>query len=404
MADNKPKLSPQWGSNSKLIVGLSIVFTAACLFIAFRDMLGPLLVAFILIYLLYPVIKFGKRILKISWAVSVNIVFLIMIGTLLGLITWGGITLVNQVINLFNFLQSAIVDLPSFINSFVIKNIEIGPFTINLGKLDTTALANQLISVVQPVLVGAKDLVSSFASGAASMLGWLFFEVIISYFVLCELEQKPGQSISLPVPGYRYDFERMRLELEKIWDAFLRGQITIISLIILLYLIVLGPLGLSYFYALAFVAGLARFVPYIGTTIAWLSFGLVAFFQGYTAFGMEPLPYSLLVVGIVITVDTLFDNLVSQRIMAKTLKVHPALVLIFALMGFTWFGIIGVILAAPVLATLRLFTFYAIKKLFDQDPWEGLDVQIAHSIPRSLGLIGRITGWIKKIIKERLKR
>ncbi|MCE1255476.1 MAG: hypothetical protein LWX83_18250, partial [Anaerolineae bacterium] len=51
-------------------------------------------------------------------------------------------------------------------------------------------------------------------------------------------------------------------------------------------------------------------------------------------------------------------------------QVHPAAVMVAALVGLNWLGIIGVILAAPVLATIKLLGTYALMKLMDKNPWD----------------------------------
>ena len=55
--------------------------------------------------------------------------------------------------------------------------------------------------------------------------------------------------------------------------------------------------------------------------------------------------------------------------MANTLKVHPAFVLIAAIIAANLIGILGVIVAAPLLATLQLVGRYTMRKLLDEDPW-----------------------------------
>jgi H+/gluconate symporter-like permease len=59
--------------------------------------------------------------------------------------------------------------------------------------------------------------------------------------------------------------------------------------------------------------------------------------------------------------------------MADALEVHPAAILVAALIGANLIGITGMILAAPVLATLQVLFRYMLSKLFDRNPWEGID-------------------------------
>jgi predicted PurR-regulated permease PerM len=202
-------------------------------------------------------------------------------------------------------------------------------------------------------------------------------------------------------PGYEADLRRLAKELGRIWNAFLRGQLIVTGITILIYSIILSALGVRYGWGLAILAGLAKFVPYVGPAIAWTTFGLVSYFQGWTLFGLQPFPYALIVVGICIVVDNVFDSLVTPRILAQALKVHPAAVLVAAIIGANLLGLIGIVLAAPVLATLKLFLDYTIRKLIDQDPWEGLATMPAQ--PPSIPLI-RQSQLAWRWLKERFHR
>ena len=66
------------------------------------------------------------------------------------------------------------------------------------------------------------------------------------------------------------------------------------------------------------------------------------------------------------------DNFVSARLMGNALKIHPAAVMVSAIIGVNLLGLVGVMLAAPVLATCKLLFEYVLNKLLDRDPWEGI--------------------------------
>jgi predicted PurR-regulated permease PerM len=96
---------------------------------------------------------------------------------------------------------------------------------------------------------------------------------------------------------------------------------------------------------------------------------LVAFFQGSTLFGLAPIWYVVLVVGLAWLTDLILDNLVGARLMGNALEIHPAAVMVSALVGANLFGLVGVVLAAPVVATLKLVWNYMMNRLLDKDPW-----------------------------------
>jgi len=272
---------------------------------------------------------------------------------------------------LIKFLEKQVANLPQLIENLSNSVLQIGPFTWDLENLEIENLANQVLSTVQPLFGQVGGLFGTFASSAAVFIGWTLFILLISYFILIETEGVPQQLFRMRIPGYQQDINRLGQELAQIWNAFLRGQLIIFFITVALYTAMFGALGVSFFYGLALVAGMARFVPYVGPAVAWAAYGLVAFFQGHTIFGLEPLPYALIVVGIAWVTDLLMDNFFVPRFMGDALRVHPAAVMVAALVGASLLGVIGVVLAAPVLATAKLFLDYVFRKLMDVDPWEG---------------------------------
>ena len=230
---------------------------------------------------------------------------------------------------------------------------------------------------------------ASLAGGAATTIGWILFAFLISYFLLSESRGVRNEFLKIKIPGYNDDINLMGIELGRIWNAFLRGQLLIILLTIGIYIVILGSLQVNFYLGLALLAGIARFVPYIGPVIAWTTYGLVTLFQGSTIFGLESFPYALLVIGIAWITDVILDNLVVPRLMGDALEVHPAGVMVGAIVFGSIFGIIGVILAAPVLATAQLFGQYIFNKMFDQDPWVQINqrIQIEKKPP----------GWINAV-------
>ncbi len=387
MSDLSPEESPRWGWTTKLVVGLTFAALFFGLILRFRSLVGPILLAFILTYLAYPVATYLHRTLRISWRLAATLFDLVIILVLLGILTVSGLAIIDQTQSLINLLSNAISTLPQTINTLSNQVYRIGPFEMDLRHLDLVSISNQILSIVQPLLGSVGDIVARLATSAASFLGWTSFVLLVSYFMTVGTGGVPV-ALKLELPGYSYDISRLTGELNKIWNTFLRGELILYFLSSLMYFVLLSILGVRYSYGLAFLAAFARFLPYIGPAIVWTTFCLVAYFQGYTQFGLTPIWYTGLVLGLSILMDTAFDNLISINLMGSTLKVHPAAVLVSALILANLIGLVGVILAAPVLATLKLVGRYTLRKMLDQDPWEGVDTSpppSMHSyIPASL--------------------
>ena len=361
--------SPTWGATTKLVVALTVVAIAAGLFVQFHIILGPLLMAFVLAYLLHPVADILQRVFHLSWQLTVGLIYLLLLAFLLGMLTLGGVGLVQQIENLISGVQANLASLPVVIQKLSGQDFQFGPFQFDFRHLDLNQLSNQLISVVQPLVGRTGEVISAIASSAAQFLGWALFVLLISYFVLAESGGLRGRIVWFDVPGYTDDIRRLGYELNRIWNAFLRGQFIVFFLTVIAYTIVLSILGVRYAVGIALLAGLAKFVPYVGAFIVWTTVALVAYFQPGTVFGMTPFAYAVLAVGLAILIDETFDNVVTPRIIAQALRVHPAGVLVAALIAANLLGLLGVVIAAPILASVMLFWRYMMHKMLDLDPW-----------------------------------
>lgn len=396
-----PEASPKWSGITKLVVAISLSIIGIGLVSSFQNLISPLLISFILAYLLYPVAGWMSTRLRIAWRLAVWIIFLVLLFTLLGLLIWGGLTLAQQIQSLVNVLDKAVKDLPRILTELNASPISIGPFQLDLRQLDLSVIGTQLLGAVQPLLGQIGGLVGTFATSAVIFIGWAVFILWIVFFILHETGGIPGQFFTLQIPGYQEDVQRILHVLNGIWNTFLRRQFLIIILYIINYTIILGILQVHFFFGLALLAGLARFIPYIGATLAWGSFALVSFLQGDPAFGLSTYSYVLLVAGVTIGIDQFMDNLIVPKLMANALRVHPAVVMIVALIAFNWIGVIGLVLAAPAFATLKLLMGYVIRKMLDQDPWKGIVLE--QSLPGTHPVLARIQAifmifwaWLRK--------
>ncbi len=370
---NTINTSPSWNATTKIIVALTLLAIVAGLLIRFETIVPPLILVIILAYLLNPVANFLSTRLHISWQLAVILIYAVIVLALLGLLTLGGVGLVQQIRSLIELIQKSLENLQAVLKDISGQELSIGPFLIDLRKLDLSVLGNQLLGAAQPLIGNTGNMVGTAASGAANFLGWTIFVLLESFFVLAGSNGLWKGILQINIPGYESDLARMSQGLDHIWNAFLRGQILIMVLAAIVYTIVLSLLGVNYALGLALLAGLARFIPYLGSFTIWSTLFLVTLFQEFKPFGIAPWIYALIVVAFAWLIDMVIDNFVAPNVMARALKVHPAAVLVAAIIGLSLLGILGVIIAAPMLATLQFIGRYFARKLFDLDPWEGLE-------------------------------
>jgi len=388
--------SPRWGWATKLVVGLLLVAGLLALLVRFNQYFKLVITAFIISFLLYPLCILITKRLKISWRIASVIVYLLIAGLVVWLLTSAGSTIVTQVQNLFDNLTNNVGGLTTFLETWSNRIITVGPFKFTLPYLDTDIISQTLTNYLQPAAAQAGKLVG--------LVGGFLFNLVITYmvsfFITSESNGVRKQLFNISIKGFEKDFRRLGLEINKIFNAFIRGEFTVVALAIIVYTIFLGIFGLPYFLVLAIIAGLGRFIPYIGAWIGWIGFIIGAIMQDPTPFGLTKLMYVVLVMAIAMVIDMVLDHVVTPKLMGETLEVHPAAIMISALIGGQVFGLLGIILAAPTFATLKLLLGYATKKIFDQDPWEGMAYYRKPKEPKLLvalrKLDKRVQTWLKK--------
>jgi predicted PurR-regulated permease PerM len=284
---------------------------------------------------------------------------------MIGLLTGAGLAIAQQLVGLVRLLQIFTENLPDLadnLSQYLEQYPAVGDY------IDLNDLADRILETLQPLLGQAGSLVGSIATGAAVSIGRVFFVVFVAYFILAESERVSNLDFD-QVPLYGHDLKRMTRQLRIIWDSFFRGQLIIFVMVFLVYLMVLSGLGVRFSVAIAALTGLAVFIPYFGLWTAAIVMVLVTLTQPSNYFGFQPWQYALMVLAIALVINFIFDNYISPRFLGRALDIHPAAVLISALFMASLLGLVGIFLAAPVVATLKLITIYVFRKLFDLDPW-----------------------------------
>lgn len=375
-----PYRSPRWQRSTKYLVASAILVLLLVALIFLRSLISPILVAVIMTYLFQPISCFFNTKLNISWKASVIILYVLLILLIVGLAAWGGISLASQAENLINFITQIFNDLTRQKSPTVNSPEATTAIQHFLSSFFSSETGTEFFSTVQNILSGITGSIGNLISGFAATVISFFFSFGLSFFLLFESDGAPGKTISFNLEGYEYDFQKGRQQLTRIWNSFLRGQILLMVFTILLYFLVFLILGLNYSLALAFLMGLARLVPYIGSTVAYIFFAIVAFYQPTTFIGMPHLNYTIMIVLIAFIIDKLMDSVLTPKVMADTLKIHPAAVLVAAIVFAKLLGLIGIFLAAPIVASIKLLITYIYRKMTDQDPWKGFET-IAKPIP-----------------------
>jgi predicted PurR-regulated permease PerM len=353
----------RWDTSTKRIVALLVLLFSALVIYQFRILLRPLVIAFLLAFILNPVVDFLANRVGIHRGLAAGLVFLVLCIALLGALA-APVTAVPSVTRAILSVQLDLKQIIDDISAFFDRQVEIAGYQFDLSII-SRELSTSLRRLVEMIAQGTLDVVFSIASGAF----WVIFVIVVAFYFARDAYRFADYIDRLAPPGYRDDVTRLRGEIAQMWNAFLRGQLLLGSAMALATVVVDTAIGLPYAWALGLFAGVMELVPNIGPYIAAIPAVLVALIQGSSFLPLGNFWFAVLVAGLYFLLQLIENNLFVPRILGRTLNVHPLMVMIGIIAGGQLAGILGVLLAAPTLATFRVLGRYTIRRLYDMDPF-----------------------------------
>jgi predicted PurR-regulated permease PerM len=353
----------RWNTSTKRIVVVVLLVLLALVVYRFNAVIPPLMIAFLVAFILDPIVDFITARLHLSRGLAASLVFFVLILGMLGTLA-APATIVPSIARAVRALQIDVIRIITDIGAFFERPLEIRGYSLDLSQL-YQELSGMLRTFVGSVAQGTIDVVLEVASGAF----WLIIILIAAYYLVKDGDRLVEQLDDLAPPGYRDDLVRLRKQITAVWNAFLRGQLVMGLLMVAITTVAAMAVGLPYAFVLGLFAVVAEFVPNLGPILALIPAVLLALFQGSSFLPLSNFWFAVLVTGMYLVIQQVEGNLLLPRVMGSSLNLHPLVVLFGIIVGGSLAGILGMLLAAPVLATLRVVGRYIFYRLYDRDPF-----------------------------------
>jgi len=350
----------RWSTGTKRIVVLS---AAVLLFLALnrlRALLAPLIVAMILAYILNPIVEGLRRLLRIPRTAAAILIYL----GLLALIAVGPALLIPPFIAA---VQGFAGDFPNLVARFG-ERLE-QPLVVGEFQLDLTTGYQQIQGSLEGLVSTAAQQTVSIVSNVASALLWSIFVLVASFYMVKDAPHLTRWAEEVVPPEVRADYRRLMEQIAATWNAFLRGQLILCVTMGLVVGITMSIIGLPKAWLIGLLFGALEFIPNLGPLIASVPAVLLALFEGSTWLPLSNLWFTVLVIGVNVAIQQLENTILVPRIIGSSLNLHPLVVLIAVLAGSQVAGILGILLAAPIVATLRILVEYVYYRLLDMPPF-----------------------------------
>src|SRR5439155_6516359 len=194
----------------------------------------------------------------------------------------------------------------------------------------------------------------------------LLVYLVATFFLLLEMDRIGDGIANLTPPAVRAELGPWVRRINHVLGAYIRGQFILVVLMSAVSYIALTILGVRFAPLLAIFTGLVETMPFIGPYVAGGTAVLVALTQGHAPFGWTPVILAIAVAITYTLLRQLEDNFVMPFLIGRLVHLHPLVIIFAVLSGAALGGILGLLLAVPVAATVKIVATYLYGKLREE--------------------------------------
>lgn len=324
--------------------------------------ISPIFIGLIVAWLCDPMVRFLQR-KKVPRFVGCILVYLVLIGIIFMFLYLFLPTFVHQIGDFVATIPDILKDLKVFGNKFFatfeidgigVKGIQeqiyssVEKFGIGL----TTNLPNIIINITKSIISG----------GVNFVLG-----LMIGFYMLFDFD-KINNTVKNSLPeSWKDNYQELMTRINTSLRNYVQGVFLVMFLVFITQSVGLTLAGLKAPLLFALFCAVTDIIPYFGPYIGAIPAVLV----GFT---ISPTVGIFCIISIVI-VQALENNFYQPLIMGHTMQLHPVIIMISLLIFQHFFGIIGMVVATPVVACLKVIFMFIDEKVHFMDSFNKKEVE-----------------------------
>lgn len=323
--------------------------------------LKPVVAGFIIAYLLFPLlerieallrkIKFVNK-LKGLRGIAVALLWLLIAAFIFIIVSLLISALTRQLTAAsVNGIADALSNYANSINKFY-KDLMASLETLNINSVGIESGIDQVVKNLGNYLLelskGIGGIVDSIKDGLITTV----FAVIFGIYFLLDgpsLTKYWGRIFTIILPEKRRKMLSVLIEdADRVFSGYIRGQLTDAFLLAVVMSIALSLVGIQYALVIALLMGIGNLVPYLSSLLGYSSTIIVSFVTG----DFKTMVIALVVIFIILTVD---GNVINPKLLSQSVNIHPMVVIIALIIGGNIAGFVGMVVAVPFGALIKLW-------------------------------------------------
>lgn len=426
--DDNHSTAPQWNEQMTLLVGMGFVILLIVLSVLFWSVIPFALATSVIAYLMFPMTQFfEKYITRGRRGLSIFLTFMLIIVIIVLVFVMLLPPLIEQSINSITSLYNTVVELITqpYTDIPLIRDPESdeiialtdyisivlrdqGFTTVNEWIVSTTRdlrldrdTITQIFNISGDVTTSILGSVFTIAGSAFGLIFSSLFFISILAMLLAGGNNIAKTLIGIAPNGYQDDAKRLLIDLGGVWDGYVRGNFTLGLIMGFAMWLIAVIFGLPNPLFLAFVAFSMEFIPNVGPSISMVAVVAVALISGSSTFtGLNNITIAGIIIILWIIMQQLEAIILVPRIVGGNLRLHPAIVVMSVVWGAGFGGIIGIIIAPPLVASIRIILQYIYGRLTNRPAF----IEDEDDPESPLDFIQDIVGWFTERLSSNKKK
>ena len=346
-----------WSPQTRYIVFIILLILTSGFIYYTRVLLGPLLIAALLAYLLDPVVGLTTKRLHLKRNFAVPLVYIIFLALLVSIPA----TLTPVLVNQLETIGDELIKILEFLQE-TIPAINILGYT--LFDFDIPTDIQDLISpLFQP------EQIFGIFKTATENIAWVLIIFVSSFYFLLDSSRLRRWFFNIFPEQYQEDLNILQYQVKDVWQAYLRGQLLLMTIIGITTWLTMMIIGLPNALLVGIIAGALDLIPSLGPTVAMVIAGIIALVAGSTYLPLSNFWFAILVIGIFSGIQFLENVWLRPKILGHHLRLHPALVLVAIVAALVLAGVLVALIIVPIIRTFEIIGRYLLNRIMGLDPW-----------------------------------
>ncbi len=314
------------------------------------QVMAPLFIGFVIAWLFNPLVKKleKKKIPRIIGSLIVYAVFLIILVVFIRVLIPTVYTQLNELVGNLPSIYGEVKDATNkffesinSVNGIDLSNVKNNIFTTLESWFNNfaTTLPESILGIV---------------TNTFSKIMTIGFGLIIGLYMLFDFDSISKHLLNLVPQKNKNEADELLTSISTEVRKTVNGTLTVASMVFVGDSIGFTIIGLQYPLLFGLFCGITDLIPYVGPYIGGIAAVIIGFSQS-TFIG-------IMAIIIVVVVQTIENFILQPLVMSKTMKLHPVTIIIGLLLFEHFFGILGMILATPCIALLKVIYVFVVKK------------------------------------------